>query len=255
MYCTNCGTQNSETARFCKSCGGSINIEIAPTIEPQVYVEPGYQQPVYQQPVYQQPVGAMPVGMGGSVGFSPRINDPAFAKFIKNSNRYALIFAGILFVIAVVGFTIYGQTSSDMSNPQAFFIGLGVGTMFVVIAFFQVIGKKGSKTWEGQVVDKTAQKKIRKQNSGDDDVIKTKVTEFTVIIREDSGKTHRVSVDNNDTFYNYVQVGDRMRFHGGLNTYEKYDKSRDSIVFCNACGKKHDITAETCKWCKCPLLK
>jgi hypothetical protein len=233
---------------------------IAPTIEEQEYVEQGYQQPVYQQPVYQQPVyqqplGGMPMGTGGSIGFSPRINDPAFAKFIKNSNRYALIFAGILFVIAVVGFTIYGQTSDEMGNPQAFFIGLGVGTMFVVIAIFQVLGKKGSKTWDGQVVDKTALKKIRRQNSGDDDVIETKVTEFTVVIRGDNGKTHKVKVDNNNTFYNYVQIGDKLRFHGGLNTYEKYDKSHDDMVFCNACGKKYDMSAENCKWCKCPLLK
>lgn len=251
MYCTNCGTQNSEQSRFCKSCGGAINGVVAARLAEQ----PVYTEPIYQQPVYQQPVASMPMGYGGSVGFSPRINDPVFAKFIKNSNRYALIFAGILFIIAVVGFTIYGQTSDEMGNPQALLIGLGVGTMFMVIAIFQVLGKKSSKTWDGQVVDKTAQKKIRKQSSGDDDVIQTKVTEFTVVIRGDNGKAHRVSVDNNDTFYHYVQIGDRMRFHGGLNTYEKYDKSQDKIVFCNACGKKHDIMEENCKWCKCPLLK
>jgi len=29
---------------------------------------------------------------------------------------------------------------------------------------------------------------------------------------------------NDDTLYKYFQIGDRVRHHGGLNSFEKYDK-------------------------------
>jgi hypothetical protein len=66
----------------------------------------------------------------------------------------------------VVGFYIYGETSSDMENPQALFIGLGIGGMFLVIALFQSIGRNKGTTWDGMVVDKKIENKKRKRKSG-----------------------------------------------------------------------------------------
>ena len=85
---------------------------------------------------------------GGRAGFSTRIHDPAFAKYLKNSNRWSGMFSGILAIAAVVGFYIYGETSSEMSNPQALYIGFGIGGMFIFVALIQMIGRKTSKTWD-----------------------------------------------------------------------------------------------------------
>ena len=223
MYCSNCGSQLTENAKFCPGCGSA---QAAPV----------------QTVLLNQ-------------GFSPRINDPAFAKYLKNTNRWSAIFSFILAIAAVIGFFIYGENSSEMDNPEALFIGLGIGGMFILIALFQILGRKKSKTWDGVVVDKRIEKKQRKRYSGDDDYYWVDYTVFNVFIREDSGKIHTIRVEDDDTVYNYYKVGDRVRHHAGLNSYEKYDKSTDTIIFCNACASLNDISSDICFRCKCPLLK
>jgi len=51
------------------------------------------------------------------VGFSPKINDPAFARYQKASSSWAMIFAGALALIAIVGFPIYGRMSGELEMP------------------------------------------------------------------------------------------------------------------------------------------
>lgn len=230
MYCQLCGAVVSENAKFCKACGGVLN-----------------KQPKNVPPNIDQHL----------VGFSSKINDPAFEKYIKNTNRWSAIFSVILAVAAIISFFIYGETSTEMENPQALFIGLGIGGMFLLIALFQIIGRKRSKTWDGTVVDKTVKKKNRRQSTGggDNDYYIHYYTEYAVIVRKDGGKTHRMVAEDDDTVYNYYQIGDRVRHHGGLNSYEKYDKSRDSIIFCAACASLNKMEDDYCFRCKCPLLK
>ena len=98
------------------------------------------------------------------IGFSSKINDPAFSKYIKNTNRWSAIFSVIIAVAAIIGFYIYGETSSEMENPQALYIGLGIGGMFLLIALFTIIGRSKSTTWDGTVVDKKIEKKRRSQS-------------------------------------------------------------------------------------------
>ncbi len=192
-----------------------------------------------------------------SIGYSKRINDPAFALYLKNTKRWASIFSLILALGAIIGFYIYGETSSEMDNPQALFIGLGIGGMFILIAIYSIIGRKRSKTWDGVVVYKTIVEKNRRQStgSGDNDYYIKYYTEYKVIIRDERGKNHDITAEDDDTLYNYYQIGDKVRHHAGLNSYEKYDKTKDSIIFCNACATLCDIEDDICPRCKCPLLK
>lgn len=189
------------------------------------------------------------------VGFSSRINDPAFAKYLKNSKRWAIIFALCLALIVVLSFYIYGETSSEMDNPEALFIGLTIGSMFIAIAMLKLVGINRNHTWDGQIVDKKIVQKSRRRNAGNNDYYWDDYILYTVFIRSDSGKLHSVSAEDDDTVFNYFQIGDRVRHHGGLNSYEKYDKSQDDIIFCNACASLNDIRDNHCFRCNCPLLK
>lgn len=229
MYCKHCGTAMTDNTRFCTGCGAQI--ETAPD--------------------------SRSAAGGGHIGYSERIHDPAFAGYLKNTNRWSAIFSVILAVAAVVGFYIYGETSREMENPQALLIGLGIGCMFLVIALYTIIARKRSKTWDGVVVDKTVKKKSRRQStgSGDNDYYIHYYTEYAVIVRDERGKKHRITAEDDDTMFNYYQVGDRVRHHARLNSYEKYDKSKDSIIFCNACATLCQINDDICWRCKCPLLK
>ncbi|MHB8130361.1 MAG: hypothetical protein ACYDEX_15315 [Mobilitalea sp.] len=197
------------------------------------------------------------VTTGGGIGFSSRINDPAFKRYIKNTNRYSGIFSIILAVVAIVGFTIYGEKSDEMNNPEAMYIGLIIGGMFLLISLFTTMSRKRSKTWDGTIIDKTIKKKRRKQSAGSNtnDYYWVDYIEYVVVIKEDTGKKHEIKVEDDDTLYIYYQIGNRVRHHGQLNSYEKYDKSKDSIIFCNACATLNEINEEYCHRCKCPLLK
>lgn len=184
------------------------------------------------------------------IGYSSKIKDPAFDKYIANSNRWSAIFSCILAVIAAAGFFIYGEISSEMDNPQALFIGLGIGSMFVLIAVYQVVSRNTTKTWDGYVSEKTSEQKQRKQNTSKDYYM-----EYKIVIIDEKGKSHIMLFEDDDTVYNYYKVGDRVRHHKELNSYEKYDKSNDIIIFCNACGSLNDIDDNYCFRCNCPLLK
>lgn len=227
MYCTHCGSALPDNTRFCTNCG----VQIEPALNTQ------------------------PPQRGGRIGYSNRIHDPAFARYLKHTNRWSALFSVILAIAAVIGFYIYGETSREMENPQALFIGLGIGGMFLLIALYTIIARKTSKTWDGVVVDKTIKKKTRRYDTGKNDSTIDYYTEYAVIVRDERGKKHRITAEDDMTVFNYFQADDRVRHHAGLNSYEKYDKSGDSIIFCNACATLCDINDDVCFRCKCPLLK
>ena len=79
--------------------------------------------------------------------------------------------------------------------------------------------------------------------------------QYKVIITDDRGKEHEITVEDDDTLFHYYKLGDKVRYHGKLKTYEKYDKSKDEIIFCSACATMHAITEDRCHRCKAPLLK
>lgn len=186
------------------------------------------------------------------IGYSQKINDPAMVKYVKNANSWSAIFALILATAAISGFYMYGESSDEMENPESLYIGLTIGSMFLLIALFQVIGRNRSKTWDGTIVDKKITRKRRHdkyQNRWID------YLEYTVSIQDDNGKMYYSSADDDDTIYTYYQIGDRVRHHKGLNSYEKENKSGDSSIFCNACASLNDINDDYCFRCNCPLLK
>lgn len=98
---------------------------------------------------------------GGSIGFSAKINDPAFARYMRDTRRWSVIFASVLAAVAVAGFYIYGEISREMDNPEAVYIGLGIGGMFIGIAILQELGRKEGRTWDGVVTDKKIEQKQR----------------------------------------------------------------------------------------------
>lgn len=159
MYCKNCGAAMGQNTRFCGGCG-------------------------------QQAVGGvMPATAhmsAGRVGYSERITDPAFAGYIKTTNRWSSVMTMILAFAAVIGFYIYGEIGTELENPQALLIGLGLGAMFMKIYAIQYLRSKNSITFDGVVVDKTKKNKERRQNTGENDYVTHNYIEYAVIIRADN---------------------------------------------------------------------
>ena len=244
MFCYKCGYKLEESLKFCPKCGTAL-VETAPIQQPPPLKTLETPPPPPAPPMSQQPLRQ---------GYSSLINDPTFETYRRSTMKLGFRFALVAAVIAIIGFSIYGETSSDMDNPEAFFVGLAIGGMFLVIALVQRVKGHTSRTWDGQVVDKKIKKKQEKVNFGDEYRME-QVILYTVVIQEQNGKKHKLQTRNIKTTYDYYRIGDQLRHHKGLNTYEKYDKSHDNIIFCNACGTVNDIEENLCSICHCPLLK
>lgn len=224
MFCPNCGNELSGNNSFCGRCGSALNPS-----------KPGYQQ----------------TATISRIGFSPKINDPAFNKYKKKSVTWSFLFAGILAIIAIIAFPIYGNKSGDIDWPESLYYGMGIGGMFLVIAMLQTIKRSADKTWDGVVFYKNSYS----QRESDDDGHSEYHRIYEMKIRKDSGATKTHKWKDTQGLYGYYDVGDRIRHHKGFSYYEKYDKSRDSQIMCIACMSFQDINQEVCKRCKCPLLK
>lgn len=176
------------------------------------------------------------------MAYSGKIHDPCFDRYIKGTRDYRFLFAFLLAAIVVLVFYVYGQNSSEMDNPEALYVGLVIGVMFVFIGIYAAFSGKKVPTWDGVVVKK--------------DVIENNhTTLFVVYIEDHKRQKHEIAVQDDKTLYNYYKIGEKVRYHGKLKTYEKFDKSADDIIFCNACSYMNDIKDRTCVNCGCVLLK
>ena len=94
-----------------------------------------------------------------------------------------------------------------------------------------------------------------RSRSGRDDPSIT-YTEYTVAITTDTGKKKTiVEKDPRRYMYDYLSVGDRVRYHPKFSTYEKYDKSKDRIIYCIVCTTMNPIQNDRCKRCNNLLFK
>jgi hypothetical protein len=176
------------------------------------------------------------------MAYSLKIHDPLFDTYLKNTKNYRYQFAFALALIAVVGFYLYGEFSDEMDNPEARNIGFVIGGMFLLIGLFSVFSLKKEADWDGEIVEK---KIVNEKNN----------TYFIVCIEGGNNKYHEIKSENDATLYDYYKIGEKVRYHGKLKTFEKFDKSNDTIIFCNACAFMHDISEHVCRNCGCPLLK
>jgi hypothetical protein len=209
-------------------------------------------QPYQPSPQPYQPSPAPYPAVTGLVGFSPKINDPAFAKYRKSSSKYALVFAAVLAVIAMVGLPIYGNASGEVEFPQSLYYGMILGGMFFLIAIVQTLRKGTDSTWDGVVIDKRS---ARRTQRDDDSTVSRHYIEYRFTVQRENGKKYKHTFRDQPAMYNYYQEGDRVRHHKGSTYYEKYDKSRDSEILCAACLTMNPISDQNCRRCKCPLLK
>lgn len=75
------------------------------------------------------------------------------------------------------------------------------------------------------------------------------------MIQTTTGRKHRIARDSHREMYDYFKVGDRVRYHPAFATYEKFDKSRDSIIYCNVCSMMNPISNDRCERCANLLFK
>jgi len=166
-------------------------------------------------------------------------------------SKSSMLFTLALAVAAVIGFSVAGALEvGGFALPSAFFFGLALGGLLIVLALFQRARGKKDGTWDGVVIDKTYKEaSYAERQSGDHR------TRYSVHIRREDGSVKKLSCT--EELFHYYQVGEHVRHHGGTveHVLEKYDKSGDSVIYCIVCSTKNEIQNDICRRCKSPLLK
>ena len=155
----------------------------------------------------------------------------------------------ILVIVPLIGFPIAGLLMDDFPFGESLVIGTGIALVLLIINLLALRGAK-KPMWEGVVTNK-----FKKEKYEDRDDSSRTYTEYTVAITTDAGKKKTIVERRSRAMYDYLSVGDRVRYHPQFGTYEKYDKSKDRIIYCNVCSMMNRIQNDRCKRCNNLLFK
>ena len=233
IFCTECGTRLPGDAQFCSACGASIN---AP--------EP--------TSVTQATASSFP-STTPTPGFSNYCDHPEILEVARKNRKSSMGCMWVMTLVPLIGFIIAGLLIDEYPLADAVVIGGGIAVLMLVVNLVALRRAK-KPVWEGVVVDKTSKERSKRESKEDSSY--TTCTEYTTVIRTQDGKKKTiVEIDSRRDMYDYLTIGDRVRFHPAFGTYEKYDKSKDRIIYCNVCSMENPIHKERCKRCNNLLFK
>ena len=241
MFCESCGAKIGDDARFCGGCGAAID----GGARPDVVCDPA--------------ASALPSCDPRLVGFSQKMYDLDFERARAARFRKEMSTGVIFLFVVVLLFQIAPFFSEDFTRPIALAVGCIVGGFGLVCTLVGGAMRAWASTWDGEVVNKTI---VKHQYSNRPDKHHTHTYYLhTIFFRLANGgrkkmrrKLHSSSL-NAWNMMTYLGIGDQVRYHGKLDYYEKYDKSRDAQIPCAVCGKFVDIRPDRCPHCQAPLLK
>ncbi|MDD4297150.1 MAG: zinc ribbon domain-containing protein [Ruminiclostridium sp.] len=265
MFCPNCGNKLTDGAAFCSGCGAKMQASA-----PNVCTACGMELPDGAEfcigcgkavsraaPEAVTPIqaahSAPPQGGAGLVGFSDRCNSPEILAAAQENKKFSIGCMWILVFVPLIGFPVAGLLMDDFPFGESLVIGVGIALIMLVVNLL-ALRKTKQPIWEGVVINKYSKEKSE-HRGGEEDNYRT-YTEYTTVINTDAGKKKTiVERDSGRHMYDYLSVGDRVRFHPRFGTYEKYDKSKDRIIYCNVCSMMNPIQNDRCKRCNNLLFK
>ena len=261
-YCTNCGIKLPQyNSGFCLSCNAVIPRDAfycnrcgAKTVTEAEEANMGG-VPTGLVSVRSEATSAQTqqINTANLVGFSKLYQHPEILKAVKESRRTNLVFLAVLVTVPLVGFPLAGLFLEEYPLNEGIILGVVLAIVIVTLDLFVIWGAR-RPIWEGEVI-KQSQRDRRKRRSRHDPTY-IDWTEYTTVIKTDNGKKKRIIEKNADRhMYDYLSVGDRVRYYPALGTYEKHDKSLDRIIYCNVCSMMNPIKNDRCQRCKNLLFK
>lgn len=197
--------------------------------------------------------GITSFGAGGT-GWSPYAEDPCFRKNRNKTTVATLVFLIIVSLIIFIFMLFSGDASFKSGGMTAFACAMGVLWIFWIVWY--IIKSRPGKVWEGTVDQKEKLSREYSKKNADGTRYKETINIYTVYFRTNEGKKKKDSRQEDSRWYDYLQEGDRVKYHGNLlNYYEKYDKSSDNVLPCASCGSLRDIREDYCGRCGAIMLK
>lgn len=234
-FCPSCGKQISSEAKFCPDCGANIGAQSVPN-----------QNPVYMpQTFFSNPISMQ--------GFSDRVNDPEILAAVRKNRRAAGLWAFFIVPLPIIGIALYSLFSEEIEMTQALIYGGIISLVFLVFAIIGFVKERAKNSYEATVTDKKTRTRYRSNSDSN-----SYYTEYITVVRRSDNKTKKiVEREGSQTWaWNYLQVGDRFRYHPQFNfPYELYDKSKAPYIVCVSCSTHNPVSADRCSKCGIPLLK
>ena len=231
MFCPQCGASLKDGSRFCENCGARLSAAPA-------------QQTTRNEYVFED------AGASLAPGYSRMIDSPKVRQALEKQRGAAKKYGAVLCVLPLLGFLIYSFISQKMSTSEGLLYGVIVSAIFAVTMLISSAKQKKAKPFEGNVADKRHERRVSHDADGD----RTTHDSYFVWVDGTDGKRHKKEVT--PTMFNYLQVGDRVRYLPEFpQPFEKYDKSRDAEIPCMICGHMNAVANDTCRFCKNPLIK
>ncbi|AGA68389.1 hypothetical protein Desdi_0866 [Desulfitobacterium dichloroeliminans LMG P-21439] len=249
VFCSGCGTKaGQDNPNICSACGTAIPQDALFCINCGAAVNNGEPHSSQARSFASQDSGD--TQRMNLIGFSDMCNSPEILEAAQKNRKSSIGCMWILVFVPLIGFPIAGLLMDDFPFGESAVIGVGIALVMLIINVFALRRAK-QPMWEGIVTNKFSKEKYEHK----DDASKT-YTEYTVTITTDAGRKKTiVEKDSRRVMYDYLDVGDKVRFHPKFGTYEKYDKSKDRIIYCNVCSMMNPIHNDCCKRCNSLLFK
>ncbi|MDD2282062.1 MAG: zinc ribbon domain-containing protein [Eubacteriales bacterium] len=263
MFCENCGAKLKDGAVFCANCGRKVQktkSDICVSCGAKIPEDAAFcincgakaQSPPTSAPASSEVYNMQQPNLGG---FSARYNAPEILAAAEKNRKSSIGCMWVLVFAPLIGFPLAGLLMEDFPLGEAVIIGVGVALVMLIV---NLLGLRSAKKpmWEGVVVNKYRKERSEhNRTEGETDTYSTYM-EYTTVIRTDAGKKKTiVEKDSGRDMHDYLAVGDRVRYHPVFGTYEKYDKSKDRIIYCNVCRMLNPIANDRCKRCNNLLFK
>lgn len=236
MFCTNCGKALVKDAVFCTNCGTRI-------------LNAGADRDGQAMPAPESGFPNFPV----RAGFSNYCDHPDILEAARKNRKTGIGCLWVLTLVPLIGFPVAGLLVEDLPFTEAVVIGVGIALVMFIVNLF-ALRRASRPMWEGVVEDKTRKERSERRSS-EDSSDSTYIEYMTVIRTQDGKKKEIVEKGSRNYMYDYLAVGDRVRYHPAFGTYEKYDKSKDRIIYCNVCSMMNPIKNDRCKRCDNLLFK
>lgn len=238
--CEHCGSELDPNSAFCPGCGVVVVENPDMTGSPAVGGSPAGDPAANGNPA----VGASSTYVSG---FAERINTPEFKEAMSKSNRTNVIIYVLLLLFLAPLLTFI----ASLLMPSSFGVLVGayvvVEIIMIVIVINLMVKRFAGKSWDGRV---TNQRVTSEREGNTSHRRAVYVTQFVT----DDGKKKAYKERTVSPFYDYLEVGDYVRYHPRLNyPFEKYEKNLDYLV-CPFCSIGQPVGNGYCKNCKKPLL-
>ncbi len=195
------------------------------------------------------------------IGFSKVVYEPRFKNFYEKDIRKKII---LNFLIVLMPFFIL-VSASLLANViplgYALKVSLVISSIILILSLFIWFISSKAKSWDGEVISKHEEEREKTVKYGSGKHARYERVPYTVYVIQvllDSEDSYNIVYETDTVegkyYYENFNEGDRIRYHGKLHYYEKYDKSKDTFVLCPFCKTVNYIKSSKCE-CGAPLIK